>query len=58
MQCPYERRVEIWDALAAVVEPDKLDAMTSEVALADVADLAGAILAGQVKGRTVVRCSS
>jgi acrylyl-CoA reductase (NADPH) len=57
VQCPYEHRVEIWQALAAAVDADKLDAMTSEVALADVTDLAKPILAGQVKGRTVVRCT-
>jgi len=34
----------------------RLDAMTTEVALADVAELAPQILAGRVKGRVVVAC--
>ena len=34
----------------------RLDAMTTEVPLADVAGLAPRILAGQVKGRVVVAC--
>ena len=44
------------EALADATVAAKLDAMTSEVALADVASMAGPILAGQVKGRTVVNC--
>ena len=35
----------------------KLDSLTTEVALADVATLAPEILAGQVKGRVVVACA-
>ena len=56
VQCPYEHRVEIWEALADSIDADKLESITSEVALADVVELAPRILAGQVKGRTVVRC--
>ena len=58
VQCPYDRRIVIWDALASSLDADKLESMTAEVALADVTELAGPILAGQVKGRTVVRCGA
>ena len=58
VQCPYDTRMEVWSALADAIDGDKLESMTTEVALADVASLASDILAGQVKGRTVVRCQS
>ncbi len=56
VQCPYDQRVAVWDALAENLDADRLESMTTEVALADVVDLAPHILSGQVKGRTVVRC--
>ena len=56
VQCPYDTRVAVWSAMAEALDAEKLDSMTSEVALVDVASLASDILAGQVKGRTVVRC--
>jgi len=56
VQCPFEQRVRIWDALADSLDDDKLDSMTGEVDLAGVTELAPRILAGEVKGRTVVRC--
>ena len=56
VQCPYDTRLIVWEAVADAIDADKLDSMTTEVPLADVASLASDILAGQVKGRTVVRC--
>lgn len=58
VQCPREERLAIWDRLATAMAgtADKLESMTSEVGLADVAGLAPEILAGKVKGRTVVAC--
>jgi acrylyl-CoA reductase (NADPH) len=56
VQCPYDIRVLVWAALADALDAEKLDSMTSEVALSDVASLASDILAGRIKGRTVVRC--
>ncbi|MDH3294050.1 MAG: oxidoreductase [Acidimicrobiia bacterium] len=56
VQCPYPTRIRVWDEIAQALDAEKLDSMTSEVALADVASLASDILAGRVKGRTVVRC--
>lgn len=51
-----DERVAVWNRISDVLDADKLEALTTEVALADVAGLAGDILAGQVKGRTVVAC--
>lgn len=61
VMCPAEHRVEIWDRMAAVLAADagnaaKLDSIATEVPLADVAELAPEILAGKVKGRTIVAC--
>lgn len=52
--CPFERRQQAWQRLAAELPKDKLDAITSDASLSDVPDLADKILAGQVKGRVVV----
>ena len=54
VQCPFERRVTAWQRLAREVPAETLERMTTTVPLADVPALAGAILAGQVRGRTVV----
>lgn len=51
---PMERRLEAWDCLARELDPERLAAATTEVALAEVIPLAERILAGQVRGRTVV----
>ena len=52
--CPRERRPEIWNRLASEMPLDKLEAITSTVALAQVSEMGGKILQGQVRGRTVV----
>ena len=52
--CPMEHRITAWGRLARELPADKLEKMTAEVPLAAVPDLAGKILQGQVKGRTVV----
>ena len=51
---PHPRRQEAWDRLASDLPLEKLDAMTSIRPLADVPSVADEILAGQVKGRTVI----
>ncbi|MCG5492987.1 MULTISPECIES: MDR family oxidoreductase [Ectothiorhodospira] len=51
---PMERRLEAWECLATELDTDKLEAMTSDVGLGDVIPLAEKILAGQVRGRTVI----
>ena len=48
------RRRAAWARLAADLPMDKLDAMTSETGLAELLDLSGQILKGQIRGRTVV----
>ena len=52
--CPMERRVVAWQRLARDLPTDKLEKIIAEVPLAAVPELAGKILQGQVKGRTVV----
>ena len=51
---PAENRARIWRRIAAELPLDKLDAMTTVAPLADVTELAGTILKGQVRGRTVI----
>lgn len=58
VNCPKARRVEAWERLAAALSPAELDAVTSEVSLAGVMGLGADILAGQVRGRTVVAMSN
>ncbi len=52
--CPTLRRRAAWARLAAELPLDQLDAMTSEAGLADLPDLGGQILKGQIRGRTVI----
>ncbi len=52
--CPSARRRAAWARLAADLPMDQLDAMTSEAGLADLLDLGGKILEGQIRGRTVI----
>jgi acrylyl-CoA reductase (NADPH) len=51
---PMPDRVEAWDRLARDLDLSRLDAMTSEVSLAEALETAKAILPGQVRGRVVV----
>jgi acrylyl-CoA reductase (NADPH) len=57
VMCPREPRIEAWRRLARDLPLDKLDAMTDEVPLSQVAELAPRILGGQVRGRTVIKIS-
>ena len=52
--CPKERRLIAWGRLAKELPGDKLAAVSSTACLADLPDLAGKILQGQVRGRTVI----
>ena len=52
--CIRDSRKRIWQRIAADLPLDKLDAMTSVAPLAEVPDLAKSILAGDVRGRTVI----
>jgi len=55
---PQTRRREAWSQLAAELDQAKIDAMTREIPLAEVIDQAPQILAGQVRGRLVVRINN
>jgi acrylyl-CoA reductase (NADPH) len=54
VMCPAERRAATWARLAEVLDTAALEAMTSEVTLADLPGLADEILAGRTRGRIVV----
>ncbi len=54
VMCPLPRRIEAWQRLARELDLGKLDAMVTEVPLADVIEQAPRFLQGQVRGRVVV----
>lgn len=53
-----ERRERAWARIARDLSPDLLDALTTEIQLADVPAWSEKILAGQVRGRVVVAVGS
>lgn len=55
VMCPIERRREAWKRLETGLDRSNLAAMTSEIDLSGVPEAAAAILAGQVRGRIVVK---
>jgi acrylyl-CoA reductase (NADPH) len=55
VQCPLKLRIEAWTRLASDLDRSKLAVMTSEIGLSDVIEAAPRILAGQVRGRIVVK---
>jgi acrylyl-CoA reductase (NADPH) len=55
VMCPIERRREAWTRLENDLDRRKLAAMSHEIGLADVPAAAAAILAGEVRGRIVVK---
>ena len=54
VMCPMPRRQIAWQRLAADLDRSKLDAVTTEVGLAQAIGIAPALLAGEVRGRVVV----
>jgi acrylyl-CoA reductase (NADPH) len=54
VEAPYEKRVDAWAELAADLDREQLESMTTEVGLADVPEVTARIRAGQVRGRVVV----
>lgn len=54
VHCPNERRLEGWKLLAENLPMDKLDGLTTVAPMADLPELAGKILKGQIRGRTVI----
>jgi acrylyl-CoA reductase (NADPH) len=55
VMCPIERRREAWKRLETGLDRPKLAAMTREIGLSGVPEAAAAIVAGQVRGRIVVK---
>jgi acrylyl-CoA reductase (NADPH) len=55
VMCPLPRRKEAWKALETGLDRQKLAAMTREIGLSEVIGVAPDILAGQVRGRIVVK---
>jgi acrylyl-CoA reductase (NADPH) len=55
VMCPLPRRKEAWKNLETGLDRQKLAAMTTEIDLSGVEKAASAILAGQVRGRIVVK---
>ena len=53
--CPMTLRVEAWAALSNEIAPSVLEKMTTEIALDQVIERAPDLLAGRVRGRTLVR---
>ncbi len=54
VHCPNDRRLEGWRLLAENLPMEKLDALTTVRPMADLPQLAGEILKGQIRGRTVI----
>lgn len=58
VMAPAAKRVAAWQRLASDLDPAKLDAITSEITLADALARAPEILAGKVRGRLVVNVNA
>jgi acrylyl-CoA reductase (NADPH) len=57
VMCPLAPRQAAWKRLASDLDHGKLAEITTEIGLAEVFDVAPKILAGQVRGRLVVKIS-
>jgi acrylyl-CoA reductase (NADPH) len=55
VMAPIALREEAWSRLARDLDPGKLDAITTEIALGDAIAAAARLMAGQVRGRMAVR---
>ena len=55
VMCPIEPRKAAWQRLATDLDSEKLSEITTEISLAEVSDWGARILAGQVRGRIVVK---
>jgi acrylyl-CoA reductase (NADPH) len=58
VMCPRDKRLQVWNRLQSALPLDKLEAMTSIVALDEVPRIAAQILQGQVRGRVVVEINA
>lgn len=57
VMCPIELRKTAWSRLARDLEPRKITEITHEIVLGGIFDASAKILAGQVRGRIVVKIS-
>ncbi len=55
VMCPREDRLEAWERLARDLDISRLDEITSEIALDEAIAAGGDIVAGQIRGRVVVK---
>ena len=55
VMCPMELRQQAWQRLETELDRGKIEAMTSEIALANVIGAGARIVDGQVRGRIVVK---
>ena len=54
VNAPQAARIEAWSRLARDLDLDKLESTVTEIGLADVPQVARAVLQGEVRGRTLV----
>ncbi|GAN97594.1 alcohol dehydrogenase [Komagataeibacter europaeus NBRC 3261] len=54
VMCPRPRRMTAWTRLARDIDPARLDSMLHDARLADAIAIAPRILAGHIRGRTVI----
>ncbi|WP_346296609.1 oxidoreductase [Rhodopseudomonas sp. P1] len=57
VMCPLAERRRAWERLATDLDPAKLAEITQEISLDQVIDAGAKVLAGQVRGRIVVKIS-
>mgnify|MGYP002139925150 CR=1 FL=1 len=55
VMAPLAKRQRAWDRLARDLDPAKLETLVEEIPLSGAIDKAHALMAGQVRGRVVVR---
>ncbi len=55
--CPMARRQEVWQRLGADMKPTRLPTVAKEITLADLPEAFATLLAGEARGRTVVKLS-
>lgn len=57
VMAPMEKRRKAWQRLVSDLDFDKLDALCTEIPLEDIPAVAENIMAGKVRGRTIVKVS-
>ncbi|MBF0380790.1 MAG: oxidoreductase [Magnetococcales bacterium] len=58
VMCPPKRRQQAWQRLTDILPMDRLDALTTTIPFADLPQAASTILAGGIRGRTVIDVNS